>query len=61
MPLVTVGVHPQAAHQPTLRWEMIMRMLAFDLIALAVLAGTVAPAGAFDGKSYFEQLGRNLP
>jgi hypothetical protein len=40
---------------------MIMRTLALALVALAVLAGAVEPASAFDGKSYFEQLGRNLP
>jgi hypothetical protein len=38
-----------------------MRTLASALMALALLAGVVAPAGAFDGKSYFERLQRNLP
>ena len=38
-----------------------MRTLASALIALAPLAGIVAPASAFDGKSYFERLQRNLP
>jgi hypothetical protein len=38
-----------------------MRTLASALIALAVLAGLVAPASAFDGKSFFERLERNLP
>ncbi len=38
-----------------------MRTLASALIALAVLAGVVAPASAFDGKAYFERLARNLP
>jgi hypothetical protein len=38
-----------------------MRTLASALIALAVLAGVVAPATAFDGKSFFERLERNLP
>jgi hypothetical protein len=38
-----------------------MRTLASALIALAVLAGVVAPASAFDGKSFFERLERNLP
>jgi hypothetical protein len=38
-----------------------MRTLASALIALAVLVGVAAPASAFDGKSYFEQLQRNLP
>jgi hypothetical protein len=40
---------------------MIMRTLATVLIALSVLAGAVLPAAAFDSKSYFEQLERNLP
>ena len=35
--------------------------LIAPLIALAVLAGAVAPASAFDGRSYFEQQQRNLP
>jgi hypothetical protein len=38
-----------------------MRTVASALIALAVLAGVVAPASAFDGKSFFERLERNLP
>ena len=38
-----------------------MRTLASALIALALLAGAVAPASAFDGKSFFERLQRNLP
>ena len=38
-----------------------MRTLASALIALAVLAGVAAPASAFDGRSYFEELQRNLP
>jgi hypothetical protein len=38
-----------------------MRTLASALIAVTLLAGVVAPASAFDGKSYFEHLGRNLP
>jgi hypothetical protein len=38
-----------------------MRILASALIALAILAGVVAPASAFDGRSYFEQQQRNLP
>ena len=38
-----------------------MRTLASALIALALLAGVVAPASAFDGKSFFERLQRNLP
>jgi hypothetical protein len=42
-----------------------MRTLASALIALAVIAGVaaplVAPASAFDGRSYFEELQRNLP
>lgn len=46
---------------PILRWEMIMRFLASALIALSVLAGIVAPADAFDSRSYFQQLERNLP
>jgi hypothetical protein len=38
-----------------------MRLLACSLIAISVMAGVVAPAGAFDAKSYFQQLERNLP
>jgi len=38
-----------------------MKTLASALIALAVLAGVVAPASAFDSKSFFEQQQRNLP
>ena len=41
-----------------------MKTLASALIALAVLAGVVAPshrASAFDAKSFFEQQQRNLP
>jgi len=38
-----------------------MRSLTSALIALAILAGVVAPASAFDGKSYFEQQQHNLP
>jgi hypothetical protein len=38
-----------------------MRTLATALTALAVLAGVAVPAGAFDGKSFFERLQRNLP
>jgi hypothetical protein len=38
-----------------------MRLLAYALIALSVLAGVVTPAGAFDAKSYFQQLERDLP
>jgi hypothetical protein len=49
------------AQMPTLRWEMTMRILASALIALSILAGIVAPASAFDAKSYFEQQQRNLP
>jgi len=29
------------------------------LIALSVLAGVAAPAGAFDAKSFYEEQGRN--
>lgn len=38
-----------------------MRTLASVVIGVAVLAGVVVPASALDGKSYFEQLQRNLP
>lgn len=38
-----------------------MKTLASALIALAVLAGVVAPAAAFDADSFFEQQERNLP
>jgi hypothetical protein len=38
-----------------------MRLLTYALIAFSVLAGAVAPASAFDAKSYFQQLERNLP
>jgi hypothetical protein len=39
----------------------IMRTLASAPIALVMLAGVVAPASAFDGKSFFERIQRNLP
>jgi hypothetical protein len=49
----------------TLRRERIMKTLASALIALAVLAGIMAPiatgASAFDAKSFFEKQERNLP
>ena len=35
-----------------------MKTIASALIALSVLAGIAAPAGAFDAKSFYEQLGR---
>ena len=38
-----------------------MSTLASALIALAVPAGVAVPASAFDGKSFFERLQRNLP
>jgi hypothetical protein len=38
-----------------------MRIIASTLIALSILAGVVAPAAAFDAKTYFEQQQRNLP
>jgi hypothetical protein len=40
---------------------MIMKTLTSALLAFAVLAGVVAPASAFDAKSFFEQQQRNLP
>ena len=38
-----------------------MRMIASALIALSILAGVVAPAAAFDSRTFFEQQQRNLP
>ena len=38
-----------------------MKTLASALVALAVLAAVVAPASAFDAKSFFQQQERNLP
>jgi hypothetical protein len=38
-----------------------MRALASALVVLLVLSGMVAEANAFDAKSYFQQLERNLP
>jgi hypothetical protein len=35
-----------------------MKIVASALIALSVLAGVAAPAGAFDAKSFFQQLDR---
>jgi hypothetical protein len=35
-----------------------MKIIASALIALSVLAGVAAPAGAFDAKSLFQQLDR---
>jgi hypothetical protein len=52
---------PATAHEPTLRWEAIMRSLASTPIALAVAAAAREPASAFDGRSAFEPLQRNLP
>jgi len=38
-----------------------MRTIASALIALSLLAAVAAPASAFDSKSFFQQLERNLP
>ena len=38
-----------------------MRLIAFALLALSLLAAVAAPASAFDGQSYFEQQRLNLP
>jgi hypothetical protein len=57
--------HPSKGKATTLRRERIMKTLASALIALAVLAGIMAPiatgASAFDAKSFFEQQERDLP
>ena len=36
-----------------------MKTIISALIALSVLAGIAAPAGAFDAKSFYEQQDRN--
>jgi hypothetical protein len=41
--------------------EKIMRSVTAAIIALSVLAGLAAPASAFDARSYFQQIERNLP
>jgi len=38
-----------------------MRIIASTLIALSILAAVVAPAAAFDSRTFFEQQQRNLP
>jgi len=38
-----------------------MKTIASALIALSLLAVAAAPASAFDSKTYFQQLERNLP
>lgn len=38
-----------------------MRTIVAALIALTVVLGLVAPAGAFDPKSFWEEQERNLP
>jgi hypothetical protein len=57
--------HPSKGKATTLRRERIMKTLASALIALAVLAGIMAPiatgASAFDAKSFYEQQERDLP
>jgi hypothetical protein len=40
---------------------MIMKTIVSALIALSVITSVAAPASAFDAKSFFEQLDRNLP
>jgi hypothetical protein len=36
-----------------------MKTIVSALLALSVLAGIAAPAGAFDAKSFFQQLDRD--
>lgn len=38
-----------------------MRIIIAALIAATVVLGLVAPAGAFDPKTFWEQQDRNLP
>jgi hypothetical protein len=38
-----------------------MRTIVAALIALTIAIGLVAPAGAFDPKTFWEQQDRNLP
>ena len=38
-----------------------MKTIVSALIALSVITSVAAPASAFDAKSFFEQLDRNLP
>jgi hypothetical protein len=38
-----------------------MRIIVAAMIALTVVIGLVAPAGAFDPRTFWEQQDRNLP
>jgi hypothetical protein len=38
-----------------------MKIIVAALIAVTVAIGSVAPASAFDPKTFWEQLERNLP
>lgn len=38
-----------------------MKSIASALIALSLLAAVAAPASAFDSRTFFQQLDRNLP
>jgi hypothetical protein len=38
-----------------------MKTIASALIALSLFVGVAAPASAFDSRTYFEELNRNLP
>ena len=38
-----------------------MKTIVSALIALSVITTVAAPAGAFDAKTFFEQLDRNQP
>jgi hypothetical protein len=40
---------------------MIMKTIASALVALALVAGVVAPASALTADEIFEQIHRNLP
>jgi hypothetical protein len=40
---------------------MIMRLIAFALLAVSLLAAVAAPASASDIRTYFEQQKLNLP
>jgi hypothetical protein len=38
-----------------------MKTIASALIALSLFAAVTAPASAFDSRTYFQELERNLP
>jgi hypothetical protein len=43
------------------REEKIMKTIASALVALSLFVAVAAPASAFDPRTYFQELERNLP